>query len=466
MHIDFQNLFDNEKERISSILRDRITVLQDRLSDDVPELPITVSIRIDDIDLIRWLSAQDSSPRIYWSARGGGLELAGYGSAIRIDSRSTGSIDATCRRVDKILALCDDKSTRFFGGRCFDEKARNDDLWADFVNAWFVIPRVAIISEKKVTQIVLASVVSKDTTGDHLLSEFNTAIANINNATVRDQNLELLQRDDLPDSSAWSFRVGNVLGMVERGEISKAVLARRSDLICSAEIDPVAYMSELISANDKCYAFMIEPTRGSAFLGVSPESLFSIDGNLLVGEAVSGTVARGENADEDRENAKWLMSSGKNRHEHSLVEMDLFRIFKDLCKSGVKLSDRSLLELNNVSHLYSRVQGKLRAGIEISDIIRALHPTPAVGGSPRDLAMKAIRDLEPFNRGWYAAPIGLFGKSNSDVTVAIRSALVAGNTISVFAGAGIVAGSEPLSEWNELEHKISLALRLFDGVLV
>jgi menaquinone-specific isochorismate synthase len=466
MHIDFQTLFDSEKERISASLHDRVRILQDRLSDDIPELPITVSIKIDDIDPIRWLSAQNASPRVYWSARDGGLELAGCGSAILIDSNSTGSVDATCRRIDNILALCDDKTARFIGGRCFDEKAKRDDLWSDFHNAWFVIPRVAILSENGATYLVLASVVSRETTDDHLMFEFETAIANINNTTSSDQHLELLRREDLPDSSAWSYRVGNILGMIECSEISKAVLARRSDLICSAEIDPVEYLSELISANDKCYAFMIEPTRGSAFLGVSPERLFKIDDDLLLGEAVSGTVPRGESEYEDRENARWLLSSEKNRHEHSLVEMDLFKMFENLCRSSAGLSERSLLELNNVSHLYSRVEGRLRAGIETSDIIRTLHPTPAVGGSPRDLAMQTIRNLEPFSRGWYAAPVGVFGKNSSDVTVAIRSALVSGNTVSIFAGAGIVAGSEPTSEWQELEHKISLALRMFDGVLV
>ncbi len=466
MHIDFQTLFNNEKERISTSLRDRVRVLQDRLSNDIRELPIIASIRIDDIDPVRWLSAQSTSPRAYWSARDGDLELAGCGSAIRIDSNSTGSIDAACRRIDNILALCDDETMRFFGGRCFDEQAKRDELWSDFHDAWFVIPRVSVQSENGSTYLVSASVVNRETTVDHLTSEFETAIANINNTTSSNQHLELLRREDSPDSSGWSDRVGNVLGMIGRGEIDKAVLARRSDLICSAEIDPVEYLSELISANDKCYAFMIEPTRGSAFLGVSPERLFKIDDDLLLGEAVSGTVPRGESEYEDRENAKWLLSSEKNWHEHSLVEMDLLKMFENLCRSSAGLSERSLLKLSNVSHLYSWVEGRLRTGIEISDIIRTLHPTPAVGGSPRDRAMRAIRTLEPFSRGWYAAPIGVFGKSNSDVAVAIRSAFVSGNTVSVFAGAGIVAGSESMSEWQELEHKISLALRLFDGVLV
>ncbi len=466
MQIDFQTLFNGQKEQIATSLYDRIQVLQNRLNDEIRQLPVTISISIDNIDPIRWLAGQSVSPRVYWSARDNDFELAGCGTAMLIDSGLSGSIDASFRSVENILALCDDKDVRFIGGRCFDDNAKRDDPWGDFHDAWFVIPRVSVQLENSITYLVLSSVVRKDTTIDRIMADFSTAIASINNPAGHSQHFELLRRTDLPDRSGWSDRIGDILGMIKRGEIDKAVLARRSDLTCSSVIDPVAYLSDLIYVNNKCYSFMIEPVRGSAFVGVSPERLFKINDNTLLTEAVSGTVPRGANEYEDRENAKWLLSSEKNRHEHTLVEEYLRRQFDDLCDSGAVLSERSLLKLKNVSHLYSRIEGRLQEGAGIADVIRSLHPTPAVGGLPTDKAMRTIRNLEPFSRGWYAAPVGIFGADTSDVTVAIRSALISGDTISVFAGAGIVEGSEPISEWQELEHKISLALRPFAGVLV
>jgi menaquinone-specific isochorismate synthase len=126
-------------------------------------------------------------------------------------------------------------------------------------------------------------------------------------------------------------------------------------------------------------------------------------------------------------------------------------------------AERELLTLSNVSHIYSKVMGRLKPGISVGDVILRLHPTPAVCGSPRDGAIAVIRESESFARGWYAGPFGVIGNGFSDISVAIRSALVSEDRVALFAGAGIVSQSEALNEWQELEDKIAPALATLGG---
>ena len=119
-----------------------------------------------------------------------------------------------------------------------------------------------------------------------------------------------------------------------------------------------------------------------------------------------------------------------------------------------------ILTLPNGHHLITRFQGQLKDGINDEDILQFLHPTPALGGTPRKEAMDMIRRLEGFSRGWYGAPIGYVGLDWAEFVVGIRSGLARGKNLSVFAGAGIVQGSEAAAEWDEVENKISNFIKI------
>jgi menaquinone-specific isochorismate synthase len=128
----------------------------------------------------------------------------------------------------------------------------------------------------------------------------------------------------------------------------------------------------------------------------------------------------------------------------------------------VRVSDHvELVKLPHIQHILRTIEGDLGGGESDLEILRALHPTPAVGGYPADLALNAIKELEPFERGWYAGPVGWVGPDAAEFAVAIRSGLVSGNTLSLYSGAGIVPGSRPEAEWDEIENKT----RTFLGVL-
>jgi menaquinone-specific isochorismate synthase len=149
-----------------------------------------------------------------------------------------------------------------------------------------------------------------------------------------------------------------------------------------------------------------------------------------------------------------LMNSEKERREHNLVARMLQEQFQEFCHHVAMDEQPSLMRLRNVQHLYSRLEGLLHTIDVDADLIEALHPTPAVGGYPREHALKWIEAEEPFDRGIYAAPVGWVGYDGAEFCVAIRSGLVQANTLTLYSGAGIVAGSTPEEEWDEIETKM------------
>jgi menaquinone-specific isochorismate synthase len=165
-----------------------------------------------------------------------------------------------------------------------------------------------------------------------------------------------------------------------------------------------------------------------------------------------------------------LRNSPKDRHEHQLVVNNLQAILAELCDSvtiessaerAFRQRELTILKLNKVQHLYTQCHGTLTANLTDADILPKLHPTPAVGGFPRPQALKLIQELEPFERGWYAAPVGWIGADEAEFAVAIRSGLIDRDRLLLFAGAGIVRGSQPEEEWAEIENKIRHFTDLF-----
>ncbi len=241
-------------------------------------------------------------------------------------------------------------------------------------------------------------------------------------------------------------------------------MARRTDLRFTHRIDPVDLLGALIRAGKSSFGFMFEPDEDTAFMAVTPERLFKVDDNKIESEAVSGTIATGDNAPGGSAIGEALLSDEKNSREHGYVLDYLFERLGQICESVDEPSERTLLELATVSHIHSRLSGRLMAGYPTGTLVSHLHPTPAVCGVPTERALQLIRELEPFVRGWYAGPVGLVGRDFSEMAVAIRSALVSRRQVSLFAGAGIVHGSDARDEWTELEHKTMPALNVLSGV--
>ena len=171
-------------------------------------------------------------------------------------------------------------------------------------------------------------------------------------------------------------------------------------------------------------------------------------------EVVAGTRMRGADSIADEALAIELLTSDKDQREHDIVRKSIRQKLHKFVDHLDVDSQASILRLVNKQHLRSHVQGTLKAGVDDGMLLKCLHPTPAVGGYPTDNALPEIARIEPFNRGWYAAPVGWIGADSAQFAVGIRSGLVEGKELSLFSGAGIVRGSDPDAEWREVENKI------------
>jgi menaquinone-specific isochorismate synthase len=265
---------------------------------------------------------------------------------------------------------------------------------------------------------------------------------------------EPVSRTDHPDREGWRLNVERALAAFLEGRLDKVVLARRTEFGFAEEVDAALLAERLEEATPGCFHFYVEPEAGVAFVGASPERLFRREGYLIESEAVAGTRPRGASEADDDELRDDLLRSEKDKAEHDHVRVGIGEALGPLCDELEVEGGASEMKTASRRHLVSRVRGVLREGVTDPEILRALHPTPAVGGYPKEEALAEIRAAEPFDRGWYAGPVGWIGANEAEFAVGIRSGLVRGRSLSLFSGAGIVEGSVSEAEWAEVEQKI------------
>ena len=267
-------------------------------------------------------------------------------------------------------------------------------------------------------------------------------------------------------SEAGDYRAAVARGLerIAAGEFQKIVLARAIDLTANRELHPLEVLNGLRERFPDCYAFSAATGAGPSFIGASPERLVRVSQGVMETEALAGSARRGAGASEDAALAAGLLRSEKDLREHRHVIASITRRLDPL---GVRLDHTpapALRKLANVQHLHTPMRGKLPEGVRLLDLVSVLHPTPAVGGTPRETAVAAIRGLEGFPRGLYAGALGwINARGGGEFFVGLRSALVEGAKARVYAGAGIVAGSEPEREFAETELKFQALLAALRG---
>jgi menaquinone-specific isochorismate synthase len=248
--------------------------------------------------------------------------------------------------------------------------------------------------------------------------------------------------------------VADGLAAIKAGTVKKIVLARAQDMRADSPLHPLRLLNGLRTRFPGCYSFSVANGRGQSFIGASPERLVRVSQGILETEALAGSARRGATPAEDEALGAGLLASEKDRREHRHVLDSILRRLGPLGMAMADPGEPSLRRLANVQHLHTPLKLELPAGIHLLDALERLHPTPAVGGSPREQAVPLIRDMEGFPRGLYAGAIGwLNARGGGEFLVGIRSALIDGNTARVYAGAGIVEGSDPDREYIETELK-------------
>jgi menaquinone-specific isochorismate synthase len=416
-------------------------------------------LRVETIDLLSWLAQQKATTKIYGSDQSDNYAIAGIGQAHLIAGSGPVCYADVFKQMQSLLTP-KYPYLRFYGGMCFDDQNLEEE-WKNFGAFQFVIPRFELATKEG--KMLFACNILVDSTTQETCARILQELEELGFQSPHDvvvQNLEAAGREDIPSHADWKNIVQNVLQSFHRKHCEKLVLARKTQFHFDEPLNPWLILRQLKKVTPYSYHFCFQYKDNEFFLGASPERLFKREGRKVHSEAVAGTRPRGATHNEDEKLRQELLSSEKDRREHQFVVDAIKAGLAGVCTTLEKESARSVLSLENGHHLVTQFHGELEERVEDWQVLERLHPTPAVGGVPRQTALQMIRVLEPFSRGWYAGPIGYVGLDQTEFVVAIRSALVKNNLLTVYAGAGIVDGSHPQTEWDEVENKISNFLKV------
>ncbi len=251
--------------------------------------------------------------------------------------------------------------------------------------------------------------------------------------------------------TTWTARASRVLRSMERLNLDKVVLSRWQKM---DPTDPVDLLHKLAGLEPGTVRFMLEPQQGAALVGATPERLVVQQGGITSTHALAGSAPRSNDPDEDRALALALAKGEKERREHRTVAEHLMARLRMLRFENVKVSKPRIKQLRTVQHLETQMQAD-SGDLHVLDVVQSFHPTPAVAGTPPEQAQNFLRRLEPFERGWYSGPVGWFdADGDGKFVVALRCALCREDGTWLFAGAGLVRGSDPLLEYEETEAKL------------
>ena len=420
-----------------------------------------LEVAVDDVPPLSWLAAQKNRVKTYWSDRQGKFEMAGVGTADVVSGKGQVDHDILFARLNKLLSG-GNENLRYYGGLRFNKNNESvgDTLWERFSGYRFVMPRFELYRQSDGTYFVCNVVLGIDRPGaDTVLEELRSIVSLIESSDTELPGITA--RSDHPDKEEWNAMVKSALESIDKTKLEKLVLARQTRFDFSVQPEPLYLLEKLKQVTHGCYHFCFQIDDNLAFIGVTPERLYQRHQRTIKSEAVAGTCPRGTSKDADKALGEQLLRSEKDLREHQYVATHVEKVLGNLCPTGVHKGDLSLLQLATLQHLITLFDGVLAPGISDADILAAMHPTPAVGGYPSDRAVKRIDELEPFDRGLYAGPVGWVGSDAAEFAVAIRSGLVADDRLHLFAGAGIVKGSTAESEWREIENKLSGFTKVF-----
>jgi menaquinone-specific isochorismate synthase len=336
---------------------------------------------------------------------------------------------------------------RFVGGLAFAPGAARGSWWSGFGDARFVLPQLTYW--RRGDQAWLTAIGCDP----------EPALAALEAAPVGAAPAVVAVRE--ADPEVWRRHIAEIVAAIADGACAKIVAARTCTVELAAPIDPAAVLRRLGERHPECTRFAIRAA-GRVFLGASPETLVALDGREVTSEALAGSIAR--RGDDAGEIAR-LCASDKDRGEHDLVVQEIARALAPLCERLAPPPAPVVRTLRHIHHLHTPVRGTLGAPRHVVEVAAALHPTPAVAGTPTATALAWIAAREPEPRGWYGAPVGWFDAAgDGELVVGIRSGVVDGARALLHVGAGIVRESDAEAELDETRVKLRALLGALGAV--
>src|SRR5262252_1718217 len=338
----------------------------------------------------------------------------------------------------------------WFGGLAFDPHRPRGDWWRGFPPSHWTLPRYLIWTQQG--QSYLTGFQRMGQGRDPAVAEVRevrTVARRLDGSGSR-PNTCLRGRGKylngvVSDRGAWNRLLRDALAAIQGGTLSKVVIARSVDLEGLQAFDVEQVFDSLRRIAPGSTAFLIRGTDGTAFVGASPELLWRCDGSLLETEALAGSASQA--------NAAGLLQSDKENREHRCVVDGILTALGPFSDAVSVEGAPTLLGVPHLVHLRTPIRARLKEGSRISEVLAALHPTPAVGGTPKERALSFLAEHENLDRGWYGGAVGWVGEHSMELVVALRSALLRANRARLFVGAGIVEGSTEEGEWEETEAK-------------
>ncbi|RUS92857.1 menaquinone-specific isochorismate synthase [Trichormus variabilis SAG 1403-4b] len=449
-----------------------LLAVQEKCCENRTQQIVSISLEIDLIDPLVVLDkfSQSNTLNFYFENQSKGEAIAAIDAIAKLE---TGGKERFSKAEDFIRnslrnVIHFGNSRQPFAGIhffcCFSFFEQHHQSNYPFPAATIFLPNLQVAIKNQCCTLVINSIINSDVNIQTILQEIKTKIEVIQSL---EENYSLhsdifpvnLLKRNITNPDKFKHSVLSVLEKIQDDHLIKIVLADILDVSSSNAFNLFKSLNNLRQLHPNCYVFSTSNGKGQNFIGASPERLISIQNQQLITDALAGSAPRGKTPREDAENANKLINSTKEKHEHKLV---LDFITQRLSQLGLfpQILAPRLRQLSNIQHLWTPISAVVPDNVHPLRIVAQLHPTPAVAGAARDIACTEIRNYESFERGLYAAPLGwVDGSGNCEFIVGIRSALIDGNRARLYAGAGIVAGSDPDKEFAEVQLKLQALLK-------
>ena len=436
----------------------------------------TVEAEVRDVSAVAFASRLAGDRWFCWEQPDrDGFAIAALGSAHEVVSRGQGrfrDVVEACERVvrDRMAAepegLPAGAGPVWVGGFAFAPDGGGEPQWSSFPPALLVMPELILHRARGRTHLTLCAIAGAGANPESVLARLGARLAALTEAPLPLVDPHPTSEVRIASVLAPELFARSVALGVERiraGELDKVVLAREVVVEAPRAHDPAALYGALREEFPSCFCFCCGSPE-AAFLAASPELLVRRAGAGATTVALAGSTRRSADPSVDDHLGEQLLRSAKNRGEHDIV---VRRIERTLGRQSVWVEaapEPGLVKVANIQHLATPIHAQLSEPRSAVELAATLHPTPAVGGEPRERALAVIDQLEGLDRGWYAGPVGWMDTAeDGEFCVAIRSALLRDRTAHLFAGNGIVADSEPEAELAETEVKLGALLPALAG---
>ncbi len=474
--LDFaSNLANTIQESVEPLLTDSslISFIKSSVEkinqSDRPYL-LVFSFPFDAVDPLQLLDIQSKSNgfQYYWEQPGLNISITAGDELIRLQEdgkdrfRKLSNLISHWKTYSLEYSPVDSNMSglTFLGGFSFFDHPKSEH-WKPFGSGMFIIPGWMYVRNIDNHILTLTLKTGPGTSESTVLKELTDKIKSFSQITSTGHFAESetpLEFDQAKDSEAlekWTNSVIRATDSIKKGDFEKIVLARKVSLEANRRISPYQLLHNLKEHYPTSYCFLIRHNADSVFVGCSPERLASFQSNFVLTEGLAGSISRGQDSEEDNHFERKLLSSIKDLQEHRYVVEAIINRLKAFTEQIDYPEVPGIRKFENVQHLYTPITAWLKNRIDPLMILEQLHPTPAVGGTPRHKAISHIRELEHFERGWYAGPIGWCNsRGRGEFSVAIRSGLLNGKKAEFYAGCGIVKDSVPDQEWEETNLKL------------